>query len=65
MVAKQGVAFLLTVTEVNMSLGMVEFCGNNPTSQIKFRKKLAEVLILKEYFNEEEDATPVKKAKKQ
>ena len=26
-------AFLLAVTEVNMSLGMVEFCGNDPTVQ--------------------------------
>ena len=26
-------AFLLAVTEVNMSLGMVELCGNDPTSQ--------------------------------
>ena len=58
-------AFLLAVTEVNISLGMVEICGNDPTSQIKFRKKLMEVLIFNEYFNEEEDATPVKKAKKQ
>ena len=58
-------AFLLAVTEVNMSLGMVEFCGSDPTSQIKFRKKLVGVLIFNEYFNEEEDATPVKKAKKQ
>ena len=58
-------AFLLAETEVNVSLGMVEFCGNNPTSQIEFRKKLAEVLIFNEYFNEEEGATPVKKAKKQ
>ena len=58
-------AFLLAATEVNMSLGMVEFCGNDPTSQIEFRKKLAEVLIFNKYFNEEEDATPVKKARKQ
>ena len=58
-------AFLLAVTEVNMSLGMVEFCRNDPTIQIEFRKKLVEVLIFNEYFNEEEDATPVKKAKKQ
>ena len=48
-----------------MSLGMVDICGNDPTSQIKFRKKLTEVLIFNEYLNEEEDATPVKKAKKQ
>ena len=48
-----------------MSLGMVEFCGNAPTSQIEFRKKLADVLINNEYFNEEDDKTPVKKAKKQ
>ena len=46
-------AFLLAVTEVNVSLGMVEFCGSDPTSQIEFRKKLAEVLIFNEYFNEE------------
>ena len=58
-------AFLLAVTEVNVSLGMVEFCDNAPTSQIEFRKKLADVLINNEYFNEEDDTTPVKKAKKQ
>ena len=58
-------AFLLAVTEVNASLGMVEFCDNAPTSQIEFRKKLADVLINNEYFNEEDDTTPVKKAKKQ
>ena len=58
-------AFLLEVTEVNVSLGMVEFCDNAPTSQIEFRKKLADVLINNEYFNEEDDTTPVKKAKKQ
>ena len=58
-------AFLLAVTEVNVSLGMVEFCGNAPTSQIEFRKKLADVLINNEYFNEEDNKTPAKKAKKQ
>ena len=58
-------AFLLAVTEVNVSLGMVEFCDNAPTSQIEFRKKLADVLINNEYFNEEDDKTPVKKATKQ
>ena len=58
-------AFLLAVTEVNMSLGMVEFCGNDPTSQIEFRKKLADALINNKYFNEENDKTPVKKTKKQ
>ena len=58
-------AFLLAVTEVNMSLGMVEFCGNDPTSQIEFRKKLADALINIKYFNEENDKTPVKKTKKQ
>ena len=58
-------AFLLAVTEVNVRLGMVEFCGNDPTSQIEFRKKLADVLINNEYFNEEDNKTPVRKAKKQ
>ena len=58
-------ATLLAVTEINVSLGMVEFCDNAPTSQIEFRKKLADVLINNEYFNEEDDTTPVKKAKKQ
>ena len=58
-------AFLLAETEVNVSLGMVEFCGNAPTSQIEFRKKLADVLINNKYFNEEDDKTPVKKTKKQ
>ena len=58
-------AFLLAVTKMNVSLGMVEFCGNAPTSQIEFRKKLADVLINNKYFNEEDDKTPVKKAKKQ
>ena len=58
-------AFLLAVTEVNVSLGMVEFCDNAPTSQIEFRKKLADVLINNEYFNEEDNTTPVKKANKQ
>ena len=58
-------AFLLAVTEVNVSLGMVEFCGSDPTSQIEFRKSLAEALIYNEYFNEETDVTPDKKAKKQ
>ena len=58
-------AFLLAVTEVNVSLGMVEFCDNAPTSQIEFRKKLTDVLINNKYFNEEDGKTPVKKAKKQ
>ena len=57
-------AFLLAVTEVNVTLGMVEFCDNDPTSQIEFRKTLADVLINNEYFNVEDDTTPVKKAKK-
>ena len=54
-------AFLLAVTEVNVSLGMVEFCEHAPTSQIEFRKKLADVLINNKYFNEEDDKTPVKR----
>ena len=54
-------AFLLALTEVNVSLGMVEFCGNDPTSQIEFRKKLADVLINNKYFNEEDGKTPVKR----
>ena len=65
MVAKKVFAFLLAVTEVNVSLGMVEFRGNDPTSQIEFKKKLTDVLINNKYFNEEDDKTPVKKAKKQ
>ena len=44
---------------------MVEFCDNAPTSQIEFRKTLADVLINNKYFNEDDDKTPVKKAKKQ
>ena len=58
-------AFLLAVTEVNVSLGMVEFCDNAPASQIEFRKKLADVLINNEYFSEEDNKTPLIKAKKQ
>ena len=58
-------AFLVAVTEVNVSLGMVEFCDHAQTSQIEFRKKLEEALIYNEYYNEIEDKTPEKKAKKQ
>ena len=54
-------AFLLALTEVNVSLVMVEFCGNDPTSQIEFRTKLADVLINNKNFNEEDDKTPVKR----
>ena len=53
-------AFLVAVTEVNVSLGMVEFCDHAQTSQIEFRKKLAEALIYNEYYNEIEDKTPEK-----
>ena len=58
-------AFLLAVTEVNVALGMVEFCGKNPISQIEFRKSLANTLIHNEYFNEQNNASPEKMAKKQ
>ena len=39
---------------------MVEFCNHAQTSQIKFRKKLAEALIYNEYYNEIQDKTPEK-----
>ena len=58
-------AFLLAVTEVNVALGMVEFGGKNPISQIEFRKSLANTLIHNEYFNEQNNASPEKMAKKQ
>ena len=51
----------MAVTEVNVSLGMVEFCDHTQTSQIEFRKKLAEALIYNEYYNEIEDKTPEKR----
>ena len=53
-------AFLVAVTEVNVSLGMVEFCDHAQTSQIVLRKKLAEAVIYNEHYNEIEDKTPEK-----
>ena len=50
----------MAVTEVNVSLGMVEFCDHARTSQIEFRKKLAEALIYNEFYNEIQDKTPEK-----
>ena len=58
-------AFLLPVTEMNVALDMVEFCGKNPISQLEFRKSLAYALIHNEYFNLQNNVTPEKKAKKQ
>ena len=54
-------ALLVAVTEVNVSLGMVEFCDHAQTSQIEFRKKLAEALIYNEHYNDIQDKTPEKR----
>ena len=44
-----------------MSLGMLEFCEHAQTSQIEFRKKLAEALIYNEYYNEIQHKSPEKR----
>ena len=54
-------AFVVAMTEVNVSLGMVEFCDHAQTSQIEFRKKLAEALIYNKHYNEIQDKTPEKR----
>ena len=56
-------AFLLGVTEVNVNLAAMYFCGQEPTGQIEFRKLLAKTLIYNTYYKEDDDKTPDKKQK--
>ena len=56
-------AFLLGVTEVNVNLAAMYFCGQEPTGQIKFRKLLAKTLIYNTYYKEDDDKTLDKKRK--
>ena len=56
-------AFLLGVTEVNVNLAAMYFCGQEPTGQIKFRKLLAKTLIYNTYYDEDNDKTLDKKQK--
>ncbi|KAL7571289.1 hypothetical protein ACA910_008942 [Epithemia clementina (nom. ined.)] len=51
-------AFLLAVTEINVSLAATFFFGQLQLGQIAFRKKLARALIFNEYFDDESDISP-------
>ena len=55
--------FLLGVTEVNVNLAAMYFCGQEPTGQIEIRKLLAKTLIYNPYYKEDDDKTPDKKRK--
>ena len=56
-------SFLLSVTKVNVNLAVTYFSGQEPTGQIKSRKKLAKTLIFNMHYNEDDDKTPDKKRK--
>ena len=56
-------AFLLGVTEVNVTRAAMYFCGQEPTGQIEFRKLLAKTLIYNTYYDEDDDKTLDKKRK--
>ena len=58
-------AFLLTVTEVYVNLGMTYLLGQEVTGQIAFRIKLAHTLIHNRHYNDEEDMSPVIRSKRQ
>ena len=51
-------SFLLLVTEVNVNLAAMYFCGQNQMGQVKFCKLLAQNLIYNTHYNEITDKTP-------
>ena len=56
-------SFLLSVTEVNVNLAAMYFCGQNQMGQVEFCKLLAQNLIYNTHYNEVSDKTPNKKQK--
>ena len=58
MVAKQSLAFILAITEVNCQLAMKNIYGQKYDSTLHFRKALAEALIKNTYLQEEEEESP-------
>ena len=55
--------FLLGVTEVNVNLAAMYFCGQELTGQIEYRKLLAKTLTYNTYCDEDDDKTPDKQWK--
>ena len=56
-------AFLLSITEINVTLATTYFCEQQQMSQIKFQKLLDKTLIYKNHYNEEIDNMPDKSGK--
>ena len=56
-------AFLLSVTKVNINLAATYFNGQQQMGQIEFWKLLAKTLIFNTHYNKEKDKMPDKKCK--